>query len=218
MSLGVKLKLLRREKGLTQAQLGSFFNLAESTISLYEAQKRSPDYQTLMQMASFFEVSVDYLLGHTEERHTKAILAESNELYQVNSGPSYVHLKLPIVSAIKYSPCGLIYEKGPEEKWYTGQGSDYNTFWLQVKDDSMTGDSILPGDYVLIRQQQDIKNGEIGAVVVEDESVQICRIFKKDSSIVLQSANPAYPPRILAGRQASQVKVIGRAILLQREY
>jgi len=66
MVLGERLKQLRQEKGLTQAQLGSYFNLAESSISLYEAGKRSPDYATLKRLAAFFAVSADYLLGSPE--------------------------------------------------------------------------------------------------------------------------------------------------------
>lgn len=64
MSLGQRLRKLRKEKKLTQAQLAHQFNLAESTISLYENSKRSPDYSTLQEMSLFFNVSADYLIGN----------------------------------------------------------------------------------------------------------------------------------------------------------
>lgn len=65
MVLGKRLRLLRKEHFLTQSQLGSMLNLAESTVSLYESGKRSPDNQTLLLIGSHFGVSTDFLLGGT---------------------------------------------------------------------------------------------------------------------------------------------------------
>ena len=62
MSFGEKLKALRKKIGKTQAQLGDQFGLAESTISLYESNKRSPDKDTVRKIAAFFGVTTDYLL------------------------------------------------------------------------------------------------------------------------------------------------------------
>ena len=61
------LRTLRRQAGLTMKQLGANLGMAESTVSLYENGKRSPDIQTLVRFADYFTVSVDYLLGRTEE-------------------------------------------------------------------------------------------------------------------------------------------------------
>ena len=68
MELGEIIKELRTKRGLTQGSLGELVNLAESTISLYESNKRSPDYETLKKIADFFDVSLDYLLGRTNEK------------------------------------------------------------------------------------------------------------------------------------------------------
>jgi len=57
-----KIKNLRKKKGLTMKALGENLGLSESTISLYEANKRMPDYETLLKMAEFFNVSSSYLL------------------------------------------------------------------------------------------------------------------------------------------------------------
>ena len=48
-------------------QLGKVIGVAESTISLYETGKREPDYKTLANIASYFSVSIDYLLGRESQ-------------------------------------------------------------------------------------------------------------------------------------------------------
>ncbi|MGG0017230.1 helix-turn-helix transcriptional regulator [Bacillus subtilis] len=58
------LKKLRREKNLSQKELGNKLGLAESTIGMYEQGKRQPDYETLLKIADFFEVTLDFLLGN----------------------------------------------------------------------------------------------------------------------------------------------------------
>jgi transcriptional regulator with XRE-family HTH domain len=63
MSLGITLKQLREQQNLTQIELAKTLKLADSTISLYESDKREPDYETLKKIADFFSVTVDYLLG-----------------------------------------------------------------------------------------------------------------------------------------------------------
>ena len=62
-----KLKILRKERKLSLKELGKDLGLAESTISLYETGKRQPDYATLLNIANYFNVSVDYLLNRVED-------------------------------------------------------------------------------------------------------------------------------------------------------
>ncbi len=57
-----KLRELRKEKGISLKELGAEMGVAESTMSLYENGKRQPDYETLLKLAEFFGVTVDYLL------------------------------------------------------------------------------------------------------------------------------------------------------------
>ncbi|MEY7998653.1 helix-turn-helix domain-containing protein [Clostridium sp. Mt-5] len=60
-----RLKELRLEKGLTQKELAQKLNMQNTAISKYELNERKPDIDTLNQLAKFFNVSVDYLLGNT---------------------------------------------------------------------------------------------------------------------------------------------------------
>lgn len=58
-----RLKELRRSKGLTQAELSKITGLGQSTIAMYESHKREPNFDVLTQLADFFNVTTDYLLG-----------------------------------------------------------------------------------------------------------------------------------------------------------
>jgi len=60
-----RLRLLRKEKDLTQGELGSKLNLSTSAISMYEKGNRTPDLETLEIFADFFNVDTDYILGRS---------------------------------------------------------------------------------------------------------------------------------------------------------
>jgi transcriptional regulator with XRE-family HTH domain len=67
-TLGSIIKRLRENRQYTQSKLGEKLGVAESTVSLYEADKREPDVATINRLADLFDVSTDYLLGRTEDR------------------------------------------------------------------------------------------------------------------------------------------------------
>jgi transcriptional regulator with XRE-family HTH domain len=60
----LRLKELRISAGLKQDDLLKHFSLSSARYSQYETGKRNPDYELLMKFADFYNVSVDYLLGH----------------------------------------------------------------------------------------------------------------------------------------------------------
>jgi len=62
-----KLKQTRLERGFTLKALGARVNLAESTMSLYESGKREPDLATVQMLSNILNVTVDYLLGSTND-------------------------------------------------------------------------------------------------------------------------------------------------------
>ena len=59
---GKKLKELRIEKGLSQRELGEKFKVCNQTISFWETGSREPDLDSLLEIAHFFDVSVEFLL------------------------------------------------------------------------------------------------------------------------------------------------------------
>lgn len=62
-----RLRELRKGKGISLKELGSIIGVAESTMSLYESGKRQPDYETLLKLAEYYGVTVDYLLRGSQE-------------------------------------------------------------------------------------------------------------------------------------------------------
>ncbi|MCG8498932.1 MAG: helix-turn-helix domain-containing protein [Firmicutes bacterium] len=70
MKFGRILKQLREQKELTQEQLGKIINLSKANISKYELGRLEPNMETLNQIATFFNVSIDYLLGRTDHPET----------------------------------------------------------------------------------------------------------------------------------------------------
>lgn len=65
---GERLAELREEKGLSQEEFGALFSLTNDTISNYERNRTSPDDETKVKFAKYFNVSLDYLLGLTREQ------------------------------------------------------------------------------------------------------------------------------------------------------
>ena len=62
----MRLKELRKSRGISQQRLAIELNTTQNTISRYETGEREADYATLIAIADYFNVSIDYLLGRTE--------------------------------------------------------------------------------------------------------------------------------------------------------
>ena len=82
---------------------------------------------------------------------------------------------------------------------------------LVCKGDSMTGARIMDGDVVYIRQQPEVENGEIAAVLVGDEAT-LKRVFIKGNHVILAPCNPAYDVMVYTGDEVEQVHIIGKAV------
>ena len=62
----MRLKELRKKKHMSQVALAMALNMSQNSISRYETGEREADYKTLIAFADFFNVSIDFLLGRTE--------------------------------------------------------------------------------------------------------------------------------------------------------
>ena len=62
----MRLKELRKKKGISQLRLAIELNTSQNTISRYETGEREPGIGELIKFADYFNVSVDYLIGRTE--------------------------------------------------------------------------------------------------------------------------------------------------------
>lgn len=81
-SFQLVLKSLRKSKNLTQGDLASILGISVSAISMYENGNREPDFETLEQIADFFNVDMNYLLGKSDQT---TILNNSPSEYEIKT-------------------------------------------------------------------------------------------------------------------------------------
>ncbi len=62
----MRLKELRKQRGVSQLRLAMDLGLSQNTVSRYETGEREADYRTLILLGDYFNVSIDYLLGRTD--------------------------------------------------------------------------------------------------------------------------------------------------------
>lgn len=180
------IKRLRKNLGLSVEELAKRVGIAKSTLSRYESLQREFPVNDIGVYANALNTTVEHLLG-------------------IESVGNVVNL--PIVG---YISCGngeialediQGYEQTPKE-WLNG--GEY--FYLRAKGDSMTGERIQEGDLLLIRKQDFVENGEVAAIVVDDEAV-LKKVTKQDDLLILESANPKYPPKLV---KEGDVRVVGK--------
>ena len=65
--IDMRLRELRKQRGISQLKLAMDLNLNQNSISRYENGEREADYRTLIALADYFHVSLDYLLERTDD-------------------------------------------------------------------------------------------------------------------------------------------------------
>ena len=84
-------------------------------------------------------------------------------------------------------------------------------FILTVRGESMINAGILPGDFVVVRKQQDARNGEIIVALVDDEGATVKRFFKENGRVRLQPENDEMEPTF-----PDQVSILGSVKAVMR--
>lgn len=97
VDFGVRLKELRRERGLTQGQVAERIGVTASIISAYENELRQPSYEVLLKLVRLYDVSADYLLGVNGKR-----TVDSQYLISLDGlTPSKIALVTQLVNALR---------------------------------------------------------------------------------------------------------------------
>lgn len=87
---GERLKELRKEKGLLGKDLANLIDVEPATITNWEKGKRFPKDYMLIKIADFFNCSIDYLLGRTNNKSSKIYVSEFNsELVEIEINKNY---------------------------------------------------------------------------------------------------------------------------------
>ena len=85
------------------------------------------------------------------------------------------------------------------------------TFALRCKGDSMIDARIMDGDVVYIREQPQVENGEIAAVLIEDEAT-LKRVYLSEGVVQLVPCNAKYSPMVYTGAQLDTIRILGKAV------
>nr|DAM46224.1 MAG TPA: Repressor protein CI [Caudoviricetes sp.] len=84
-------------------------------------------------------------------------------------------------------------------------------FCLRCQGDSMINARIFDGDIVYIHKQPIVENGEIAAVLIEDEAT-LKRVYIYPDKIILQPENPLYAPKVYVQEEMNDIEILGKAI------
>lgn len=187
------MKELRKKRGLTLAELGEEFDRGKTTFSNYENNYRKPNINLVNELADFFEVSVDYLLGREEEEQEEVEQLELVPIVDISMG-----------QAILTQENIIGYKKVPQELIKGGE-----FFYLRITgDDSMINAGIQDGDLVLVNKEAEIENGDIALLTFGDE-LRLKYLYSIEDYYSLQAANPKYKSIII---NHGEVEIIGKAV------
>lgn len=199
-----KLKEIRKEKGLTLEDLAKKLGTSRQTIHRYEnGTITNIPPEKIELLARALGITPSELMGWSEGLFDR---------YD-NVMPLKVRM-LPLLGEIA---CGEpIYA---EEKYGSFMAADSGLdadFCLKAHGDSMTGARIYDGDIVFIRSQNAVDNGEIAAVIINDEAtLKRVYFYPEESKLILTPENPRYAPLVYMNDELDQIKIIGKAVAFQ---
>lgn len=203
------IKKRRKELNLTQEELASAVGYtSKSTISRIEKGDIDLSQSMLVAFANALHTTTAELLGDdTNDNQNNNASLPSNVL-------PIVKKKFPLLGSIA---CGEPIFADEDFEGYVEAGANIDAdFCLRANGDSMIGARIHDGDIVFIKQQPLVENGQIAAVLIDDEATLKRFYYDKANQIIqLMAENPAYPPIIKMQTDLESIRILGRAIAFQ---
>ena len=198
-----RLKELRKSRRVSQVALAGVLGVTQQAVGKWEMGRSTPDPATVARIAEFFGTSTDYLLGRSD-------------LNQPAPSPSGNYRPIPIIGTVKAGYDALAFEED-----YGSAMADVRSpedyFYLLVRGDSMEP-QISDGDLALVRRQPDVENGQLAVVIIDGEEGTLKKIIKKDSAVILQPFNPAYPTQVFMGRDLENLRIVGKVVETKRRW
>lgn len=211
MEMGKKIHELRMQKGMTLEELGNIVGVGKSTVRKWENgiianMKRDK----ILKVSVALGVSPAYLMGWQE--------STDEEIISLNNVHPIELKRFPMLGDIA---CGVPKYTNEDRESYVMAGTNINAdFCLRASGDSMVGARILDGDIVFIQKQDMVENGEIAAVVVNNDSEATLKrlyYYPDKGVLILKPENPAYEDLIFSGNELNQVHVLGKAMAFQSD-
>lgn len=194
------LKYLREKSGMEQIELAyQLGRKSSSSVSEWEKGKYTPKIGVLNEIANIFNVDIDDLMN-------KDLSFRPSNIIEIKHTKS-----IPVLGAIA---CGepILAEQNitdtiafPTELLPSG-----NLFFLKADGDSMNP-TISDGAYVMVRKQENVENGEVAAILFDDDNeATLKRVKYIGDNIILEADNRDYDPIIVT--KESRPRIIGKAV------
>jgi len=212
MTLGALIQSYRQENRLSQRQFALRCGLSNGTISFLERglnpqtrQPITPTLPVLQKLAAGMELSLGELFRLVDDLPVE--LAAGGVTNIIPLPKTYT---VPLLGIIA---CGdpILAEQNIIDQVPVPESVKGADFALQCKGDSMIGARIYDGDIVYIRQQPTVDNGQIAAVLIDNEAT-LKRVYAYPDKLVLSPENPAYPPFVYSGEELENIRIIGLAV------
>ena len=197
MSIGSYIKSLRNERGYSQEELGALLGVQRAAVQKWECGTvKNLKRDTIKKLSAIFGVDPSSFIDNDYMSY-KNVCA----LPQMN--------RIPILGTIA---CGTPIFATENFDGETIVPEDIKAdFALRCTGDSMIDARIMDGDIVYIRQQPTVENGEIAAVLVDDEAT-LKRVYLNDDTLTLVACNSKYQPFVFTGEQLDKIIILGKAV------
>lgn len=216
MEIGDRIKKRREELGMSQEELAKKVGYkSRSSINKIEIDGRGLPQSKIVAFAKALETSPAYLMGWIEIAEELKPTPEEMQKFKESIFP--IHLKkFPLLGEIA---CGKPIFANEDRESYIMSGTDIKAdFCVRARGDSMVNARIFDGDIVFIRKEEEIQDGCIYAVGIDDE-VTLKRIYydRENNIFQLVSENPAYKPIIITGEKLNHITILGKAVAFQSD-
>ncbi len=224
MLLGEYISDYRKENNLSMKELADKCNLSKGYISMLEnnfkptntGKNITPSITVIKKLADGMNTDFDLLLSMI---NGDVSLVDNDDVLMGDSFDNIFKIekkKLPFLGSIA---CGEPIFADEDRESYMMVGMDIKAdFCLKCKGDSMINARIHDGDIVFIRKQDIVANGEIAAIIIEEEATLKRFYYYKDQNmVILKPENPKYEDIVLMGEKLEKVKVLGKAIAFQSD-
>lgn len=197
------------DKHIAQIDIATRLGVSTATVSEWFKGKKYPRPEKMQKLADMFGIKVSDLQKDESERNASP--KNDIDLFSLPGIlPVPKMVRKPLIGTIA---CGTpILAEQNVDKYISVPEDIRCDFVLRCEGDSMIGAHIMPGASVYIREQQDVENGDIAAVIVDDERATLKKVYKTDSAITLLAENPAYPPIIITGERLNHVRILGSVV------
>lgn len=203
--IGERIKNLRRSKRMTLEELARIIGTSKQTINRYEnGIITNIPSEKIVAIANALETTPQTIMGWE---------SKESSITAYEAAPIKIK-KLPILGDIA---CGKpIYANETRESFAVANGTIDADFCLRAHGDSMNGARIYDGDIVFIRSQSSVDNGEIAAVIINDEAtLKRVYFYPDEQKLILSPENPRYAPLVYLGSELESIKILGKAVAFQ---